>query len=72
MGSHLNNPHFANLAKAYGYEGIRITKTEEFETALMEAMQREQGTLIEIMLDPEVITTRGTLTSITQNALKSK
>jgi acetolactate synthase-1/2/3 large subunit len=72
MGSHLNNPHFANLAKAYGYEGIRITKTEEFEPALMEAMQREQGTLIEIMLDPEVITTRGTLTSITQNALKSK
>jgi acetolactate synthase-1/2/3 large subunit len=68
----LNNPHFANLAKAYGYEGIRITKTEEFEPALMEAMKREQGTLIEIMLDPEVITTRGTLTSITQNALKSK
>ncbi|MEY3427230.1 MAG: Acetolactate synthase isozyme 3 large subunit [Pseudomonadota bacterium] len=72
MGSHLNNPHFANLAKAYGYEGIRITKTEEFEPALIEAMKREQGTLIEIMLDPEVITTRGTLTSITQNALKSK
>jgi len=30
MGSHLNNPHFANLAKAYGYEGVRILKTEEF------------------------------------------
>ena len=72
MGSHLNNPHFANLAKAYGYEGIRISKTEEFEPALIDALQREQGTLIEIMLDPEVITTRGTLSAITQNALKSK
>ena len=72
MGSNLNNPHFANLAKAYGYEGIRISKTEEFEPALIEALQREQGTLIEIMLDPEVITTRGTLSAITQNALKSK
>ena len=72
MGSNLNNPHFANLAKAYGYEGIRISKTEEFEPALIQALQREQGTLIEIMLDPEVITTRGTLSSITQNALKSK
>ena len=72
MGSNLNNPHFANLAKAYGYEGIRISKTEEFELALIEALQREQGTLIEIMLDPEVITTRGTLSAITQNALKSK
>jgi acetolactate synthase-1/2/3 large subunit len=72
MGSNLNNPHFANLAKAYGYEGIRISKTEEFEPALIQALQREQGTLIEIMLDPEVITTRGTLSAITQNALKSK
>jgi acetolactate synthase-1/2/3 large subunit len=72
MGSNLNNPHFANLAKAYGYEGIRISRTEEFEPALLEALQREQGTLIEIMLDPEVITTRGTLSAITQNALKAK
>ena len=72
MGSNLNNPHFANLAKAYGYEGIRISRTEEFEPALMEALKREQGTLIEIMLDPEVITTRGTLSAITQSALKSK
>ena len=72
MGSNLNNPHFANLAKAYGYEGIRISKTEEFEPALIQALQREQGTVIEIMLDPEVITTRGTLSAITQNALKSK
>jgi acetolactate synthase-1/2/3 large subunit len=72
MGSNLNNPHFANLAKAYGYEGIRISKTEEFEPALMAALARNQGTLIEIMLDPEVITTRGTLSAITQNALKTK
>ena len=72
MGSNLNNPHFANLAKAYGYEGIRISKTEEFEPALVAALARHQGTLIEIMLDPEVITTRGTLSAITQNALKTK
>ena len=29
-------------------------------------------TLIEIMLDPEAITTRVTLSAITQNALKTK
>lgn len=72
MGSNLNNPQFANLAKAYGYEGIRISKTEEFEPALIAALASNQGTLIEIMLDPEVITTRGTLSAITQNALKNK
>ena len=72
MGSHLNNPHFANLAKAYGYEGVRILKTEEFEPALTAALARNEGTLIEIMLDPEAITTRVTLSAITQNALKTK
>ena len=71
MGSHLNNPNFANLAKAYGYEGVRISKTEEFEPALTAALARNQGTLIEIMLDPEAITTRVTLSAITQNALKT-
>ena len=72
MGSHLNNPNFANLAKAYGYEGVRISKTEEFEPALTAALARNLGTLIEIMLDPEAITTRVTLSAITQNALKTK
>ena len=72
LGSHLNNPNFANLAKAYGYEGVRINQTEDFEPALIEALQRKQGTLIEIMLDPEAITTRVTLSAITQNALKNQ
>ena len=72
LGSHLNNPNFAKLASAYGYVGIRINQTEEFEPALIEALQREQGTLIEIMLNPEAITTRVTLSAITQNALKNQ
>jgi acetolactate synthase-1/2/3 large subunit len=33
-------------------------------------LDRPQGTLIEVMLDPEVISTRGTLSAITQAALK--
>jgi acetolactate synthase I/II/III large subunit len=57
------------LARAYGYAGVRITHTHEFETQLLAALERPQGTLIEVMLDPEVISTRGTLTQITQNAL---
>jgi acetolactate synthase-1/2/3 large subunit len=69
-GSQLQNPDFAALARAYGYEGVRITRTEEFEVQLVAALARSQGTLIEVMLDPEVITTRGTLSGITQAALK--
>jgi acetolactate synthase I/II/III large subunit len=68
-GSRLQNPDFAALARAYGYAGVRITRTEEFEPELLAALERGQGTLIEVMLDPEVITTRVTLSSITQAAL---
>jgi acetolactate synthase I/II/III large subunit len=68
-GSRLSNPDFAALARAYGYAGVRITRTAEFEAELLAAMARQEGTLIEVTLDPEVITTRATLSSITQGAL---
>ena len=68
-GSGLKNPDFAALARAYGYAGVRITRTDEFEAELLAALARPEGTLIEVTLDPEVITTRGTLSAITQNAL---
>ena len=68
-GSKLQNPDFVTLAQAYGYAGARINQTEDFEVALLEALARPQGTLIEVMLDPDVITTRGTLSAITQAAL---
>jgi acetolactate synthase-1/2/3 large subunit len=67
-GSGLKNPDFPALARAYGYAGVRITRTAEFEAELLAALSRPEGTVIEVMLDPEVITTRGTLSAITQNA----
>jgi acetolactate synthase I/II/III large subunit len=69
-GTPLANPDFTGLAQAYGYAAARVTATAEFEPALLAALEREQGTLIEIVLDPEVITTRGTLSAIRRNALK--
>ena len=68
-GSQLKNPDFASLAQAYGYVGVRIQKTQQFEEVLLAALARPEGTLIEVMLDPEVITTRGTLQAITQASL---
>jgi acetolactate synthase-1/2/3 large subunit len=67
-GSRLMNPDFAALAQAYGYVGTRISRTAEFEAALIAALARTQGTLIEVTLNPEVITTRGTLSAITAAA----
>ncbi len=71
-GSGLTNPDFAALARAYGYAGVRITTTAEFEPALLQALQSPHGTLIEVMLDPEVITTRTTLEAIRQSALHKR
>ncbi|MCY7306702.1 MAG: thiamine pyrophosphate-binding protein [Rhodoferax sp.] len=69
-GTELRNPDFAALARAYGYAGVKIGTTAEFEPALLAALERSEGTLIEIALDPEVITTRGTLSAITDAALQ--
>ncbi len=71
-GTQLHNPDFVALARAYGYAATRITQTAEFEPELLAALERPQGTLIEVVLDPEVITTRGTLSAITQGALKKQ
>jgi acetolactate synthase-1/2/3 large subunit len=67
-GTALKNPDFVKLAEAYGYVGARITKTAEFEAQLLAALERAEGTVIEVVLDPEVITTRGTLSAITKAA----
>ena len=70
-GTQLSNPDFVGLAKAYGYAGARITRTAQFEEELVAALERRQGTVIEVMLDQEVITTRGTLSAIRDAAKKS-
>ena len=68
-GTPLRNPDFSALAQAYGYAGVRISHTEQFEPELLAALAREQGTLIELMLEPEAITTRGSLNAITEAAM---
>ena len=70
-GTGLKNPDFVALAQAYGYAAQRITRTDEFEPALLAALARPQGSLIEVVLDPEVISTRGTLSAIRDKALAS-
>ena len=59
----------AQLAQAYGYAGVRITRTDEFEAAFKAAMDRKEGTLIEVMIDEDVITTRASLTTIREAAI---
>ena len=71
-GSSLSNPDFVALAQAYGYAAQRVTRTDEFEPALQAALARQQGTLIEVILDPEVITTRASLSTIRQASFERR
>ena len=66
------NPDFCALAKAYGYAAERVERTQDFEAALQRALAAPTGTLIEIPLSPEVITTRTTLSTIREQALQSQ
>jgi acetolactate synthase I/II/III large subunit len=71
-GSKIAGADFAQLARGYGYHGVRITHTDEFETQLLGALTRlkdQQGTLIELIISPEVISTRSTLSEITKQSL---
>jgi len=71
-GTALRNPDFCALAKAYGYAAERVTQTSEFEAALLRALAADTGTLIEIPFDPDVITTRVSLASITRSAKQKR
>ena len=67
-GSMLTNPDFVRLAESHGLAGVRVERTEQFEPALRAALARSDGTLIEIMLSEQAITTRSTLEAIETQA----
>ncbi len=63
-GTDLRNPDFCALARAYGYDAVEVTRTEEFEPTLRQSLIRQNGTLIEIKLSPQIISTSMTLDQI--------
>ncbi|MGN5480757.1 thiamine pyrophosphate-binding protein [Cupriavidus basilensis] len=71
LGTELHNPDFAALARAYGARGAIVTTTDAFEPALREALAAPVSTLIEIRVDPDVITPRTTLSAIRAQAQAS-
>jgi acetolactate synthase-1/2/3 large subunit len=68
-GSGLANPDFVALAQAYGYGAVRVTQTDAFAEAWAQAWAAPGGFLIELVIDPEVITPRATLSDIRAAAM---
>ncbi len=71
IATDLTNPNFAALARAYGAHGDVVERTADFAPALARARGSGTAAVIEVRLEPEVITTRTTLSSI-RNAARER
>jgi acetolactate synthase I/II/III large subunit len=72
VGTALKNPDFAALIRAYGGFGAVVARTEEFAPAFEEAVASGRPAVIELRIDPEIITTRTTLTALRRQAEGAK
>ena len=63
-GTDLVNPDFVCYAQAFGWAAERIEHTAAFEPAFAAALARAEPTLLHLVLDAEVSTTRTTLGAI--------
>src|SRR5699024_2027611 len=55
IGTNLTNPNFAELARNFVGYGIKVDNNEQFLYALSEAMNNDKTTLIEIAINPEIL-----------------
>ncbi len=64
MSTALTNPEFAVWAKSFGAFGELVTKTEQFPAAFERARKAGRIAVLELRINPELITTRTTLSAI--------
>ncbi len=60
----IENPDFCAIAKAYGFHAETVTETADFSAAFARAAVSTTGALIELIVDPEFITPKATLSQI--------
>jgi acetolactate synthase-1/2/3 large subunit len=68
VGTDLTNPDFAALGRAYGCHAEVVSRTDEFAPAFERAAKSGRAALIELRTDPELITTRMTITALREAA----
>lgn len=68
----LQNPDFAKWAESFGCHAEVVSRTEEFAPAFERARKAGRAALLELRVDPEMITTRTTLTDIREASLAKK
>lgn len=72
IGTDLRNPDFAALARAYGANGVLVSSDAEFEPALRTALKSDVPTLLEIRMDPEIISPTTTIAALRKKARRGQ
>jgi acetolactate synthase-1/2/3 large subunit len=70
VATDLASPDFAALALALGAHGECVTRTEDFFPAFERARQSGRASIIELRTDPDLISTRTTITALRAAASK--
>ncbi|MGI9357375.1 MAG: thiamine pyrophosphate-dependent enzyme [Rhizobiaceae bacterium] len=63
-GTQLVNPDFTKIAEAFGLIGERVENTEDFPAAFERARASRTGALIELIIDPDVLAPRATVSGL--------
>ncbi len=68
IGTDMINPDFVALARAYGAHGELVAKTDDFEAAFERSKAAAKPALIEVRLDPDILTPTATVESLRSQA----
>ncbi|EAQ26001.1 thiamine pyrophosphate-dependent enzyme [Roseovarius sp. 217] len=71
-GTDMVNPDFAALARAYGFHGERVERTEEFADAFVRACASPTGAVLDLVISPEALTPRVTLSQMRAAGLRKR
>ncbi|MBV6633443.1 MAG: thiamine pyrophosphate-binding protein [Alphaproteobacteria bacterium] len=72
IATDLVNPDFVALAKSYGWFSQKVERTEDFAPAFAAAKDSGKAALLELIIDPEAITTRQTLSEIRGTGVRAQ
>ncbi|WP_233717278.1 thiamine pyrophosphate-binding protein [Jiella avicenniae] len=70
-GTDMKSPDFVMLAKAYGFHGERVERTEDFAAAFERALASPTGAVLDLVISPEALTPRQTLSQMRDAALSA-
>ena len=67
-GTTLENPDFVLLAQSYGFHAERVDRTKDFPAAFARARASRTGSVLELVISPEALTPRQTLSQMRATA----